>query len=308
MRIPGIPYIQGRNSYPDADGTKYGVAIHNTSNTATAAAEARYATRRTDGISAHFYVDDEVVIQSLDTDARAGHAGSSEGNQHAIAVEITGVNAWTRQQWLDRVAWDKLGAVLAVVCRRYGIAVRRATVDEMRANPRVRAFYSHDDMRRAWGGTTHTDPGPGFPWDRLFAAITAAGTEEAGIMAGLTDEEQQLLARRVQDLWYSVGRYVPVLDQPDRTEAITYAWPRLVGLVQEIARRVDIDDGEVARIAAAVPQPADAEEIVQGVLDGLGHRPVADVAETLRAVYEGRPEQLAQLVVLLGGTGTGSSE
>jgi hypothetical protein len=41
----------------------------------------------------------------------------------------------------------------------------------MKSNPKVRAFYGHDDMRRAWGGTTHTDPGGGFPWDRLFAAV-----------------------------------------------------------------------------------------------------------------------------------------
>ncbi len=174
MRVTGIPYVQGRNSYSDADGTKYSVAIHNTSNTATAEGEASYATRRTDGVSAHFYVDSDSIIQSLDTTARAGHAGSYNGNQNAVAVEITGLNSWTRQQWLDNVAWGLLGRVLAQVCQHYGIAVRRASVAEMQANPRVRAFYGHDDMRRAWGGTDHTDPGPSFPWDRLFAAVNAA--------------------------------------------------------------------------------------------------------------------------------------
>lgn len=174
MRITGIPYVQGRNSYSDADGTKYGVAIHNTSNTASADNEASYATRRTDGVSAHFYVDQTKVVQSLDTAARAGHAGSSEGNQNAVAVEIRGVNAWPRATWLDSVCWPLLGRVLADVCRAYGIQVRRATVGEMKTNPRVRAFYSHDDMRQAWGGTDHTDPGPNFPWDRLFNAVNAA--------------------------------------------------------------------------------------------------------------------------------------
>ncbi|MDG4790364.1 peptidoglycan recognition family protein [Micromonospora sp. WMMD1102] len=174
MRIPGVPYVQGRNDYSDSDGRKYGVAIHNTSNDATAEQEASYATRRTDGISAHLYVDRDSVVQSLDTEDRAGHAGSSEGNNHAVAVEITGVNGWTRQQWLDRVAWDKLGAALAHVVRKYGVAVRRASVAEMRNNPKVRAFYGHDDMRRAWGGTTHTDPGSNFPWDKLFSSVNAA--------------------------------------------------------------------------------------------------------------------------------------
>ena len=125
MRIPGIPYVQGKNAYTDADGRKYGIAIHNTSNDATAAQEASYATRRTDGTSAHFYVDNKQVIQSLDTNSRAGHAGSGNGNNNAVAVEITGVNAWTRAQWLANVAWDQLGRVLAQVCKQYGIERRR---------------------------------------------------------------------------------------------------------------------------------------------------------------------------------------
>lgn len=174
MRVAGIPYVQGCNSYADPDGRKFGIAIHNTSNNASAEAEASYATRRPDGVSSHFYCDGDSVIQSLDTSARAGHAGSSTGNNNAVAVEITGVNGWTRQQWLDRVAWDLLGRVLAQVCQTYGIARRRASVAEMKSNPQVKAFYSHDDMRLAWGGTTHTDPGPNFPWDRLFAAVSSA--------------------------------------------------------------------------------------------------------------------------------------
>ena len=175
MIVPGITFVQGRNSYGDADGAKYGIAIHDTSNSANAAAEAAYATRRTDGVSSHFYVDGKTVIQSLDTAARAGHAGSRIGNENAICVEITGLNGWTRQQWLSNVAWDKLAVVLRQVIAHHwpdgSFQVRRATVAEMRANPKVRALYGHDDMRQAWGGTDHTDPGPNFPWDHLLSLI-----------------------------------------------------------------------------------------------------------------------------------------
>jgi hypothetical protein len=178
MRVPGIPYVQGRNDYQDGDLSKHGIAIHNTSNNASDTDEASYARRRPDGVSSHFYVDANSVTQSIDTQDRAGHAGSTHGNDHGIAVEITGANGWSRQKWLTSVAWDKLGVALAKVIRHHwpdgSFKVRRATIAEMRNNPKVKAFYGHDDMRRAWGGTSHTDPGPNFPWDRLFAAVNKA--------------------------------------------------------------------------------------------------------------------------------------
>ncbi|MEV0326426.1 N-acetylmuramoyl-L-alanine amidase [Micromonospora echinospora] len=174
MKVPGVPFVQGRNAYDDRDGRKFGIAIHATDNTASAEAESVYATRRTDGVSSHFYVDADSVVQSLDTTARAGHAGSSTGNENAIAVEITGRSSSSRQWWLENVAWDRLAEVLAVVCRYYDIAPRRATVAEMKANPQVRAFYGHNDMRLAWGGTTHTDPGTNFPWDHLLTKVAQA--------------------------------------------------------------------------------------------------------------------------------------
>lgn len=182
MIVSGIPFVQGRNAYTDTDGRKYGIAIHDTSNTATAEGEADYATRRTDGISAHFYVDADSVVQSIDTRDRCGHAGSSIGNENSVAVEITGMDFHDRAWWLANVAWDLFGRVLAQVIRAHwpdgSFQVRRASVAEMKANPKVKAFYAHDDMRQAWGHTDHTDPGPGFPWDRLFGAVNAAlGTE-----------------------------------------------------------------------------------------------------------------------------------
>ncbi|MFI6824459.1 N-acetylmuramoyl-L-alanine amidase [Micromonospora sp. NPDC050187] len=174
MKVPGVPFVQGRNAYDDRDGQKFGIAIHATDNTASAEAEASYATRRTDGVSAHFYVDADSIVQSLDTAARAGHAGSSTGNENAIAVEISGRSSSSRQWWLDNVAWGRLAEVLAIVCRHYDVAPRRATVAQMKADPKVRAFYGHDDMRLAWGGTTHTDPGPNFPWSHLLATVEQA--------------------------------------------------------------------------------------------------------------------------------------
>lgn len=173
VKVSGIKFVQGRNYSADSDHRKYGVAIHNTSNNATAEAEASYATRRTDSVSAHFYADSDSVVQSLDTNVRSWHAGSQNGNDNAVSVEITGFNYWTRAEWLKRVAWDQLGRVLALVCLAHGIPVLRRSPEVLHANPKAGGFYGHDDMRRAWGGTSHTDPGPNFPWDHLLAVVAS---------------------------------------------------------------------------------------------------------------------------------------
>ena len=252
MRITGVPYVQGVNAYADQDGRKYGIAIHNTSNDASAEAEASYATRRPDRVSAHLYCDHDSVIQSLDTDSKAGHAGSSTGNENAVAVEITGFNHWSRDYWLAHVAWSKLGAALAQVCQRYDIAVRRATVDEMKANPRVRAFYSHDDMRRAWGGTDHTDPGPNFPWDRLFQAVSQA---LGGAPTSTGDDEMSFNDVQKADAVFN-NKPTATLDTDGTIDGSgsLNAFPNHTYLaIRELAAKVEELAAEVASLADAPP-------------------------------------------------------
>lgn len=307
MRVPGIPYVQGKNSYTDTDGKKYGIAIHNTSNDAPAANEASYATRREDGVSAHFYADDEEVIQSLDTNARAGHAGSSNGNQNAIAVEITGVNGWTRTQWLNNVNWNLLGQVLHVVCAEYSIAARRATVQEMKDNPKVRAFYSHNDMRLAWGGTTHDDPGPNFPWDRLFQAVNAGMDDDMNLsdkVRGTRNPDrtvENILADLSNDRDERISANVAGIPTPPDAgsmqalvRAMAKAFPALVAEVSVIKANVMADDAPLAEVAARLAEvrvkvlelsarPAvTAKEIADAIPAGLAEGVVNALAERLK--------------------------
>ncbi|MEV0725996.1 peptidoglycan recognition family protein [Micromonospora purpureochromogenes] len=260
MIVPGVKYVPGRNDYSDRDGQKYGVAIHNTSNDAPASGEASYATRRTDGVSAHFYVDDREVIQSIDTKYRTGHAGSSAGNENAVSVEITGTNSKSRAWWIANVAWDDLGRVLAAVCRAYDIEPRRASVAEMKANPKVRAFYSHDDMRRAWGGTTHTDPGGNFPWDYLFASVKQAmgpATPPPVQEDDMTPEEQ-----RDADIW--PNGYGDAKTNPSITLG---TFVRNVGRDTEAARK-ELEElrTQVAELASRPAAAVDYDQLADALL------------------------------------------
>src|SRR5690554_1473056 len=150
--------------------TKQYIAIHCTANTASAQAENSYAKRRPDSVSSHYYVDGDNIVQSLDTDLRAFHAGSRIGNDHAIAYEITGLTSWSRQRWLDSVAWPLLVRQIRRDMAAHNIAARRLTVEQMKAG-KLSGIVTHNDMRLAWGGTDHTDPGRNFPMDHLMRLL-----------------------------------------------------------------------------------------------------------------------------------------
>lgn len=167
-RIKGATYDGPPKGYSTSGAKKMYVAWHNTSNDASPAAEASYAKRRTDKVSSHFYCDPKTVIQSLDTAHDAWHAGSSTGNRKAVALELTGGNSWSEAYW--RSVIDRVAPVVAEVCRIHGITPRFLSVAEAKAG-KLTGFVTHDDMRRAWGGTSHTDPGPNFPKAYAVAAV-----------------------------------------------------------------------------------------------------------------------------------------
>lgn len=161
--IRGAVYDGPARGYGTSGASKRYIAIHNTANDATPAGEASYAKRRTDSVSSHFYADPVTVIQSLDTKLDAWHAGSRKGNREAIAWELVGTNSWSEGYW--RKVIDRIAPVVAEVCRVHNIPVQWATASDSAG------FVTHDDMRRYWGGTTHTDPGPNFPRAYLIGAV-----------------------------------------------------------------------------------------------------------------------------------------
>lgn len=263
MRVPFIPYVQGLNDYTDTDGRKYGLAFHNTSNDASDTGEAAWATRRPDGIGSHFYGDADSFTQSIDTADRVGHAGSREGNENAVCFELTGANGWSRARWLDSIAWPLLGRVAAAVIQHHwpdgSFQVRRASVAEMRANPKIKACYGHDDMRRAWGGTDHTDPGPNFPWDRLFAVINAALNPE--------DEMKLFIVRDTKPVYLYDGggrRHVP-----DGATLIRIQKALGLGAPIELASQADLDLVAPAPHACTGGSGSSQEEIDKLVRNAL---------------------------------------
>lgn len=170
--LPPRSYTSGRRS-----GQPTKIAVHY-----TAGSEgfgnvdidgAHYCQTRTDGTSAHYFVDGDSVTHCVRTTDEA-HTALEHGNDDAIHYELCGT-AQTRAQWLDTVSRATIRTAAKQMARdmvRHNIPLRRLTGTQVRDRA-ARGICGHVDFTTGWpeDGGTHTDPGPQFPWDVLIADI-----------------------------------------------------------------------------------------------------------------------------------------
>lgn len=172
-------------------GRKWGqptvIFIHTTEGSeGTASAEngAAYDARRTDGTSTHFFTDQDSTIQCVLTTDEA-HAARSHGNDVGIQIEVCGKAGQTSAQWADAASAgtiEQTARLCVAIRKKYGKArfpLVNLTPAQLRAGKN--GFAEHKDATLAWpeDGGTHTDPGPNFPWSKLFARITQLETPPA---------------------------------------------------------------------------------------------------------------------------------
>lgn len=126
---------------------------------------------RTDA-SAHYLVDPGTVAGGVDEDLIAWGAGSV--NPAAIHVEFVGYARYTRAEWTtpDGLAMLRLGGrLIADIASRRSIPLRWLRDTELKSAWRgngLGGLTTHAQCTTVIGGTTHHDPGAGFPLDLLL--------------------------------------------------------------------------------------------------------------------------------------------
>lgn len=126
---------------------------------------------QTQPVSVHAIADPVECVRMVPIDTVAYHCGG--GNSVSVGIEHTGKAAWTFQQWTsgDSHQDQKPGAFdalrngarcVAEWCKALGIP--RVWLTPAEAAAGARGLITHNTARLAFGGTTHTDPGPGFPY------------------------------------------------------------------------------------------------------------------------------------------------
>lgn len=198
---------------------------------------ATYNQRRTDGTSAHYFVDSNSVVHCVRTRDRANTA-RHRGNRLGIQYELCGT-AQTRAQWLDAasLATLKLAArQVARDCRKYSIPARRLSVAETRAAwtdyPRgPMGIVGHVDCTYAYPEDKgdHTDPGTGFPWNIFLDMVRSelAPPKEWSDMATKADIQDALLDALETPRGQAV--LVTALAGPGGQAALAGAWAAQFG-------------------------------------------------------------------------------
>lgn len=129
--------------------------------------------------SAHYCVGPDETIQCVDEAAVAWHAPGV--NTVAIGIELTGRASQTIAQWADAeslAVLERAAQLVAEICARWNIPIARLSVANL--IQKKRGICGHYDVTMAFHKSTHTDPGPNFPWEKFLARVGELSTPPVG--------------------------------------------------------------------------------------------------------------------------------
>lgn len=136
----------------------------------TAENVAAYFAESSTQASAHWCVDNNSRVRCVADENSAWTMPPT--NHYSLNVEIAGYAAQTSGDWEDaysQAALDIAAQCVAEWCEKYGIPVRHLTTAQLLA--KEKGIAGHIDVNNAFHGSTHTDPGPNFPWSQFLSLV-----------------------------------------------------------------------------------------------------------------------------------------
>ena len=124
--------------------------------------------------STHYCIDQDSVVQGVEVTDTAWAAPGA--NADGIQLEHAGYARQSRSDWLDDMGTLRQSARLSAgLAKRFGIPAKRLSLGQLK-DPSIKGFVGHADVSRAFRLSTHTDPGPNFPWDVYLSLVTSNGS------------------------------------------------------------------------------------------------------------------------------------
>lgn len=129
---------------------------------------------KTSKVSAHYVQSAIETVQCVKESDTAWHAGKANG--WTIGIELVGKAGQSSSDWCDPFSREMLGKaamLVADICRRHDIEVRKLNPDELvqiSEGSSLTGICGHADVSKGLGGT-HTDPGRSFPWYEFLLTV-----------------------------------------------------------------------------------------------------------------------------------------
>lgn len=194
LRAQFSSFTSGDNAKPIRvviHATCPGIGYPMSSGPGTALGTARYfASGKAHG-SAHYICDGGDEQHCVPEGTIAYHAPP---NPHSIGIEICAeggdyAKSYTREQWLSAAVWPgvlRAAARTRDLCLRYGLPQIKLNSADLLAGRK--GVCGHVDVSRAYGLSTHSDPGPAFPWAEFMSAVSQSqGAAEVELSDRLPD-------------------------------------------------------------------------------------------------------------------------
>jgi N-acetyl-anhydromuramyl-L-alanine amidase AmpD len=168
-----FPYVESPNVTRTKGRAIDVVVIHTaevTERTDAAEAVARWFSRTSTQVSAHYCVDAESVVQCVRERDIAWHARG--GNARSIGIELAGFAGQSADEWSDaysRAVLERAAELTATICSRHRVPIKRLKATDLRSGRR--GITGHADVSEAFRKSDHWDPGPHFPWPRFLALV-----------------------------------------------------------------------------------------------------------------------------------------
>lgn len=142
------------------------------------------------GTSTHKCVDVDSICEGVKRTTVAWHAGPG-GNLRGIAYEFCGRVAWSAAKWREPKQLRMLRNAaphIADDLRAMSAPARWLSLAQLGGGQR--GLCTHNDIRLAFGGTTHhSDPGPNFPYAELLAYVQGDDMPSLDDIGRLVDEK-----------------------------------------------------------------------------------------------------------------------
>lgn len=120
-------------------------------------------------VSAHYCIDNNSIVQCVYDSNTAWHCKNA--NSNGIGIELAGTADQSVAQWNDEYSLSQMditAQICAYLSNKFKIPVRKAEFVKGSSQVLRPGFVGHVDVP---GHGSHYDPGPNFPWSKLFVKI-----------------------------------------------------------------------------------------------------------------------------------------